>query len=54
MSEHNYLGNCFEDGVAYDDGGEFVDICTEHDEPRGECSECPPCPKCEELGTVIK
>lgn len=47
MGKHNLLGNCWDNEVVYADGY-MNDICTEHDEPRGECSECPDCPQCKQ------
>jgi hypothetical protein len=47
--EHNLKGNCWDNDVVYDTpDGEMNDICDEHDEPRGDCSECPTCKACED------
>ncbi len=34
--DKKYVYNCKECGI-----GNLCDVCHEHDEPRGECSECP-------------
>jgi hypothetical protein len=51
LFKHNKKGNCSDNQVIYSckecGKGECCDVCHEHDEPRGECSECEPCPKCD-------
>src|SRR5574337_849150 len=51
-AQHNMRGNCWNEAVSYgckDCGtNNLCDVCHEHDEPRGSCSECPPCPRCKE------
>lgn len=48
---HTSNGNCW--AVAYEctargcAPGEFCDVCHQHDEPRGDCSECPRCAVCD-------
>ena len=54
---HTNTGNCHSDGNTFnctDCGlGNVCDVCHDHDEPRGECSECEPCEKCISEGKVI-
>lgn len=53
MSEHTNSGNCWSRVIVYGctrNGcreGEVCDVCHDHDEPRGECSECPKCGACD-------
>ena len=50
--KHNFKGNCWDKSVAYDKDGILNDVCGEHDEPRGDCSECPDCAECEAANTA--
>lgn len=46
---HNRKGNCTEDLYSCILGCARLgvcDICHEHDEPRGECTQCPECRGC--------
>lgn len=40
VAGHRHNGNCWE-GF-----GPEEDVCTDHEEPRGECSVCEPCAAC--------
>lgn len=48
MPEHALNGNCWD--ISHDCTtcglGTTCDVCHEHDEPRGECSECTACAVC--------
>lgn len=52
QAQHARNGNCWlvvrgkKCPVEYC-GMENCDVCHDHDEPRGECSECEPCKACE-------
>jgi hypothetical protein len=42
--QHNHSGNCFRKSyVCHVCIPEYCDVCHDHDQPRGECSECEPC-----------
>lgn len=43
---HTRTGNCWDDVPVRD--GYIVDVCEEHDEPRGSCLVCAKCPTCGE------
>jgi hypothetical protein len=57
MVYHTNTGNCFTHGEVYNcpecGHGVLCDVCHDHDEPRGECSECEPCGNCIFDGKVI-
>lgn len=52
MEKHSKQGNCWANGVVYtcpECGlANLCDVCHEHDEPRGECSECEDCAACDD------
>jgi hypothetical protein len=55
IPDHTLSGNCWlaaEDCKKCCTGGDICDVCHEHDEPRGDCSECPPCSRCESGDTA--
>lgn len=47
--EHTDNGNCwnFPKDCPACGRGNLCDVCHDHDEPRGDCSECERCEKCE-------
>jgi hypothetical protein len=50
MSAHNFQGNCWKRALRK---LERDDVCTTHEEPRGDCDECPRCPACDEEDSKI-
>lgn len=50
MGEHTLTGNCWADPYRcrFCGDGNLCDVCHDHDEPRGACSECPPCEACDQ------
>ncbi len=56
MSAHNFRGNCWDPSVSRFESGPFKGqvngVCTEHDEPRGDCPECPDCRACVEEAEI--
>ena len=45
MNEHNIKGNCTSPEAIK----MYEDVCPDHDEPRGDCSECTECLACAEV-----
>jgi hypothetical protein len=48
-SDHKHNGNCWH---GLKGKTQEHDVCTDHDEPRGECSVCSACPQCVAEGTT--
>lgn len=47
VPHHALGGNCWF-GQTNPSSPSF-DVCSKHDEPRGECNKCAPCPACKEM-----